>query len=179
MDVVTALAEDNGTFHAGGPAPTPRTDFLSLAGVNFSGCQPRRYSSPMVAFCVHHRSACCCMPETHMLHPMHSRISSVRPSSILVGMYGSAIDGRAAPMMSRWPIDCLDHIVGLVNRPFETTGTCPTMDFTSLTKGRIQLVLRIESCLRPRPTLRSHNLDAQRSTMPSPCISSTKPIPSA
>ena len=25
----------------------------------------------MVAFCVHQSNACCCMPETHMLQPMH------------------------------------------------------------------------------------------------------------
>ncbi len=35
-----------------------------------------------------------------MLQPMHSRISSSRPSSILFGKNGSAIDGRAAPIKS-------------------------------------------------------------------------------
>ncbi len=35
-----------------------------------------------------------------MLQPMHSRMSSMRPSSILFGRNGSAIEGRAAPMKS-------------------------------------------------------------------------------
>ena len=42
-------------------------------------------------------------PETQMLQPMHSRMSSRRPSSIFFGRNGSAIDGRAAPIRSRMP----------------------------------------------------------------------------
>ena len=38
-----------------------------------------------------------------MLQPMHSRMSSGRPSSIFLGRKGSAMEGRAAPMMSHWP----------------------------------------------------------------------------
>jgi len=41
--------------------------------------------------------------ETHWLQPMHSRMSSGRPCSIFFGRNGSAIDGRAAPMMSATP----------------------------------------------------------------------------
>ena len=38
-----------------------------------------------------------------MLQPMHSRMSSGRPSSIFLGRNGSAIDGRAQPMRSTSP----------------------------------------------------------------------------
>ena len=41
--------------------------------------------------------------ETQMLQPMHSRMSSYRPSSIFFGRNGSAMEGRAAPMMSHCP----------------------------------------------------------------------------
>ena len=48
-----------------------------------------------------------------MLQPMHSRISSSRPSSIFFGRNGSAIDGRAAPIMSSTPSrDHAHHRVG-------------------------------------------------------------------
>ena len=49
--------------------------------------------------------------ETQMLQPMHSRISSTRPSEILVGRNGSAIEGRAAPMMSSTPARIKRHHV--------------------------------------------------------------------
>ena len=39
-----------------------------------------------------------------MLHPMHSRMSSGRPSSIFFGRNGSAIDGRAHPTRSTRPL---------------------------------------------------------------------------
>ena len=42
-------------------------------------------------------------PATQMLQPMHSRMSSMRPSSIFLGRNGSAIEGRAAPIMSSTP----------------------------------------------------------------------------
>ena len=61
--------------------------------------------------------------EMHWLQPMHSRMSSSRPSSILLGRNGSEIDGRAAPMMSYWPELMIATIVsGLVIRPTPTTG---------------------------------------------------------
>ena len=48
-----------------------------------------------------------------MLQPMHSRMSSVRPSSILLGRKGSAMEGRAAPMRSACSgLDDLHHLVG-------------------------------------------------------------------
>ena len=53
-----------------------------------------------------------------MLQPMHSRISSTRPSSILRGRNGSAIDGRAAPIRSHTPLRTISAIrSGSVSRP--------------------------------------------------------------
>ena len=58
-----------------------------------------------------------------MLQPMHSRMSSSRPSSIFLGRNGSAIDGRAAPIRSSTPSRIIRTIVsGEVNRPTPTTG---------------------------------------------------------
>ena len=58
-----------------------------------------------------------------MLQPMHSRMSSGRPSSILRGRYGSAMEGRAAPMKSRMPWRIMRTMVsGEVKRPTPTTG---------------------------------------------------------
>ena len=63
-----------------------------------------------------------------MLHPMHSRISSSRPSSIFFGRNGSAIDGRAPPIRSSTPRLTIDTIVsGEVNRPTPTTGLSVTV----------------------------------------------------
>ena len=62
-------------------------------------------------------------PVTQMLQPMHSRMSSSRPSSIFFGRNGSAIEGRAAPIRSRMPRRTCDTIVsGEVKRPTPTTG---------------------------------------------------------
>ena len=86
-----------------------------LAGVNFSGCQPRRYSSPTVAFCVQmSRSALIWNRETQMLQPMHSRISSKRPSSIFVGQERVG-DRRArrADDVEQPGADRFDHHVGV------------------------------------------------------------------
>ena len=48
-----------------------------------------------------------------MLQPMHSRMSSSRPSSIFCGRKGSAIEGRAAPIRSSTPRrTCAHHRVG-------------------------------------------------------------------
>ena len=58
-----------------------------------------------------------------MLQPMHSRISSSRPSSIFLGRNGSAIDGRAAPIRSKMPPrTCRTISSGEVKRPTPTTG---------------------------------------------------------
>ena len=43
-------------------------------------------------------------PDTQMLQPMHSRMSSSRPSSIFLGRKGSAMDGRAQPTRSAIPL---------------------------------------------------------------------------
>ena len=74
-------------------------DRVSAAGTN-SGCQLRRHSSPMVGFWVQRSGAPSLLAERQMLQPMHSRIRSSCPWSILCGRNGSAIDGRAAPMKS-------------------------------------------------------------------------------
>ena len=55
--------------------------------------------------------------------PVHSRISSVRPSWIFCGRNGSAIDGRAAPTRSHTPLRTIEAIrSGLVSRPTPTIG---------------------------------------------------------
>ena len=61
-----------------GPAPTTSTSLSAFAAAaKRSGCQPRRYSSPAVAFCVHtSRPPPCLKRDRQMLQPMHSRISS-------------------------------------------------------------------------------------------------------
>ena len=109
-----------------GPAPTTSTSLSAFsAGANFSGCQPRRYSSPAVAFWVQMiERPLVCSGETQTLQPMHSRMSSSRPSSIFFGRNGSAIEGRAAPMMSSWPrVDRpRPSVSGLVKRPTPTIG---------------------------------------------------------
>jgi hypothetical protein len=91
---------------------------------NCSGCQPRRYSSPAVAFCVQITGG---PPISHlemqMLHPMHSRMSSSRPSSIFFGRNGSEIEGRQVAMMSSLPELIASTIKsGLVKRPTPSTG---------------------------------------------------------
>ena len=74
-------------------------------------------------------------PETQMLQPMHSRISSTRPSSIFVGRNGSAIEGRAAPIMSSTPRRIwLTMVSGEVNQPTPTTGFVVTF-FTNAMYG--------------------------------------------
>ena len=50
----------------------------------------------MLGFWVQRIGTIVASPETQMLQPMHSRMSSRRPSSIFLGRKGSAIEGRAA-----------------------------------------------------------------------------------
>ena len=58
-----------------------------------------------------------------MLQPTHSRMSSVRPSSIFLGKNGSAIEGRAAPIMSSRPwLTWRSMASGEVKRPTPTSG---------------------------------------------------------
>ncbi len=65
----------------------------------------------------------CMSPVTQMLQPMHSRMSSSRPCSIFFGRNGSAIDGRAAPIMSSTPeVIWRTMVSGDVKRPTPTTG---------------------------------------------------------
>ena len=62
-------------------------------------------------------------PETQMLQPMHSRMSSKRSSAIFFGKNGSAIEGRAAPIKSNTPRRICETIAsGEVKRPTPTTG---------------------------------------------------------
>ena len=59
-----------------GPEPTTSTSRSRFsAGSNRSGCQPRRYSSPAVAFWVQPMWLPSSAFMTQMLQPMHSRIS--------------------------------------------------------------------------------------------------------
>ena len=61
--------------------------------------------------------------EMQTLQPMHSRISSTRPSSILRGRNGSAIEGRAAPIRSHTPLRTISAIrSGSVSRLTPTIG---------------------------------------------------------
>jgi hypothetical protein len=61
--------------------------------------------------------------EMQMLQPMHSRMSSRRPSSIFFGRNGSEIDGRHVAMMSSFPLVIASTIKsGLVKRPTPRTG---------------------------------------------------------
>src|SRR5262245_65366275 len=92
----------------------------------------------MVGFCVHRIGVTMYWLAIHMLHPMHSRISSGRPSLILFGRKGSAIEGRAAPMKSTRPRFTIDTIVsGEVSRPTDTTGLHDTLR-TCSSHGSIQ-----------------------------------------
>ena len=61
--------------------------------------------------------------EMQMLQPMHSRMSSRRPSSILRGSQGSEMDGRQVAMMSSEPDSMASTMrSGLVKRPTPRTG---------------------------------------------------------
>ena len=108
-------------FHAGRPGADDR-------GRRSRRWPPRRTSRgasrggtprPRSAFWVHQIGGPpCSQRETQMLQPMHSRMSSNRPSSIFLGRNGSAIEGRAAPMMSHCPeLIASSMTSGSVNRP--------------------------------------------------------------
>src|ERR1700681_4225777 len=59
---------------------------------------------------------------------MHSRMSSTSPRSIFLGRNGSAMEGRAAPIMSSTPRRICDTMVsGDVNLPTPTTGLVVTV----------------------------------------------------
>ena len=84
----------------------------------------------MLGFCVQRIGVEVMSPDAQMLQPMHSRIASIAPVSILRGRNGSAMDGRAAPIRSITPSRiCLTMVSGEVKRPTPTTGlfvTCLT-----------------------------------------------------
>jgi len=112
-----------------GPAPTTSTSLSAFfARVKRSGCQPRRYSSPAVAFCVQMSGGPpISQREMQMLQPMHSRMSSSLPSSIFLGRKGSEIEGRQVAMMSSLPELMASTIrSGLVQRPTPSTGFLET-----------------------------------------------------
>src|SRR5262245_51505447 len=99
------------------------TSLSLFFGEMISGCQPRFHSSPIVGFCVQRIGTYRVSPVTQILQPMHSRISSTRPSLILFGKYGSAIEGLAAPIKSITPRLMAETIEsGDVYRPTPTTG---------------------------------------------------------
>ncbi len=100
-----------------------RTLLSDRFGFMFSGCQPLRHSSMNDGFCVQREIDMVMSPVTQILQPIHSRMSSNRPSLILFGRNGSAIDGRAAPIKSSVPeVICLTMASGDVNRPTPTMG---------------------------------------------------------
>ena len=106
-----------------GPEPTTRT--FSLLPFTFicSGCQPLRHSSMKVGFCVHRLIDIVISPVMHILQPMHSRMSSTRPSSIFLGKNGSAMEGLAQPIKSSVPERIILVITsGEVKRPTPTIG---------------------------------------------------------
>ena len=77
----------------------------------------------MDGFWVHRIGVIVMSPDTQMLQPMHSLMSSSLPSSILRGRNGSEIDGLAAPMRSSMPSLIWPTMVsGEANRPTPTTG---------------------------------------------------------
>src|SRR5690625_1851780 len=88
-----------------------------------AGGRPSRHSSPMDEVWVQRMGDMVKSPVTQMLHPIHSLMSSSRPSLILLGKNGSAIEGRAAPIRSKTP-DWIWRTIssGEVNRPTPTTG---------------------------------------------------------
>src|SRR5271170_4804978 len=108
----------------------------SLAGgANTSGCQSRRHSSPAVGFWVQRTGTPSCQLEMQMLQPMHSRISCSRPSLILLGRNGSAIEGLAPPIKSSTPRRICETITsGEVKRATPTTGLAVNC-LTKLTIG--------------------------------------------
>jgi hypothetical protein len=73
-----------------------------------------------------------------MLQPMHSRMSSSRPSSIFFGRNGSEIEGRQVAMMSSLPpLIASTMTSGLVKRPTPRTGFFDTF-FTASCHGSIR-----------------------------------------
>ncbi len=106
-----------------GPAPTTRTREALPRGGTVPGCHPRRHSSDMAGFRVQRMGTDIMLEARHTFQPMHSRMSSRRPSSIFLGRKGSAIEGLAAPMKSTTPRLTIAAIVSrLVNRQTPTTG---------------------------------------------------------
>ena len=77
----------------------------------------------MLGFWVQRMGDMVMSPLMHMLQPMHSRMSSRRPSSTFLGRKGSAMEGRAAPIRSRSPFWIWRTMAsGEVKRPTPTTG---------------------------------------------------------
>ena len=118
-------------------------------------------------------------PVTQMLHPMHSRMSSHRPSSIFLGRNGSAIDGRAAPIRSSTPSRTIRTIVSAeVNRPTPTTGFVvrafrPRTYFSCAPSAANREVIESKS---HSPTMKSHT-SGSSPTRPSTASISPRSIP--
>ena len=129
-----SLAEHDRALHPGRPGAHHQHLAVGVLrrGSNRSGCQPRRCSSPAVAFWVQPMWRRTSPFEMHMLQPMQSRMSSMRPVRIFSGRNGSAMFGRAAPIRSQTPDSMISAIrSGSVSRPTPTIGlpvasrTCP------------------------------------------------------
>ena len=116
-----------------------------------------------------------------MLQPMHSRMSSARPSSIFLGRKGSAIDGRAAPIMSRTPSETMRTIVsGDVNRPTPTTGfdVSAFRPRTYCSWGASGAKREVEESFSQSPTTKSHRSGSSPTSANTSSISA-RSMPSA
>jgi len=139
-----------------GPAPITSTSFSAFAaGSKRSGCQPRRYSSPAVAFLRADQRRPADLParDADVCSRCTPGMSSSRPSSIFCGRNGSEIDGlqvgddvelagvdRVGPSQS-----------GFVQRPTPSTGFFET-DLTAACPRKLaSLPRRSGTASRPRP----------------------------
>ena len=124
LHLVAAPPEHSAASSPAGPAPTTSTvRFRFLAARMRSGCQPRRHSSPIVGFCVQRIGDMVKSPDTQMLQPMHSRMSSMRPSSIFFGQERVGDRGpRGADQVEDAAPTMRTIVSGEVKRPTPTTG---------------------------------------------------------
>ena len=106
-----------------------------MLGSTRSGCQPRRYSSNAVGFCVQTMATLRSKREMHWLQPMHSA-DVVEPAFLDLARQEGIGDGGAgaADDVALAGAERAHHLVGSVKRPTFTTGTLATF-FTSRVQG--------------------------------------------
>ncbi len=109
-----------------GPAPTTSTSLSAFfAGSNFSGCQPRRYSSPARRVLRADERRAADLPARDADVAADALADVVEPAlvDLLSAGTGSAIDGRQVAMMSSAPELIASTIrSGFVQRPTPSTG---------------------------------------------------------